>query len=163
MCSSAPPCCLTMASSRSPISPGRGFSFCKVVKALFVKAPRPMVLIPVLQIVVQASAAFTPLQSAAGGLLKVMEIAEVRRCSSFYPHNASRITIGVGQKAARNKEDMAELATTFSKLITMLQGLQNADSCPAALRQRIEMLARSAESCPHQSLRSYADARSQFD
>jgi len=51
-----------------------------------------MVLIPVLQVVVQASAVFTPLQSAAGGLLKVMEIAEVRHCFSFYPQHASPIT-----------------------------------------------------------------------
>ena len=48
-----------------------------------------MVLIPVLQVVVQASAAFTPLQSAAGGLLKVMEIVEVCRRPSLYSYNAS--------------------------------------------------------------------------
>jgi len=51
-----------------------------------------MVLIPVLQVVVQASAAFTPLQSAAGGLLKVMEIIEVRHSFSLYPHNSSLTT-----------------------------------------------------------------------
>jgi len=41
------------------------------------------VLIPILKVVVQASAAFTPLQSAAGGLLGVMKIVEVRLRSSL--------------------------------------------------------------------------------
>jgi len=55
----------------------------QTIKDLFSKAPKPYVLIPILKVVVQASAAFTPLQSAAGGLLGVMEIVEVRLCSSL--------------------------------------------------------------------------------
>jgi hypothetical protein len=40
-------------------------------------------LIPLLQLVVQASAAFGPLQSAAGGLLKVLELVDVRSIFVF--------------------------------------------------------------------------------
>jgi len=49
-----------------------------MIKDLFSKPPKPYVLIPILRVIVQASAAFTPLQSAVGGLLSVMEIVEVR-------------------------------------------------------------------------------------
>ena len=42
---------------------------------------RPSVLIPILKVLVDASTAFTPLNSAASGLLKVVEIFEVRHCS----------------------------------------------------------------------------------
>ena len=70
-----------------PVSPqaGCGLSFLirQTIKDLFSKAPKPSVLIPILRVVVQASAAFTPLQSAAGGLLGVMEIVEVRLRSSL--------------------------------------------------------------------------------
>ena len=66
-------------SSESPTSADCGlFSFCGVFKRLFVKAPRPSVLSPVLRFVVQASLAFPLLQSAAGGLLNVIELIEVR-------------------------------------------------------------------------------------
>jgi len=44
---------------------------------------RPPVLIPILKVLVDASTAFTPLHSAAGGLLRVVEIFEVRHCSSL--------------------------------------------------------------------------------
>jgi len=44
---------------------------------------RPSVLVSILKVLVDASAAFTPLHSAAGGLLKVVEIFEVRHCSSL--------------------------------------------------------------------------------
>src|SRR5882762_4171065 len=46
---------------------------------------RPSVLVPILKIMVQASAIFTPLQSAAGGLLKVIDVVEVRHCYFIYP------------------------------------------------------------------------------
>ena len=36
------------------------------------------VLIPILKVLVDVSTAFTPLQSAAGGLLKVVQVVEVR-------------------------------------------------------------------------------------
>jgi hypothetical protein len=42
---------------------------------------RPSVLIPILKVLVDASTAFTPLNSAASGLLKVAESFEVRHCS----------------------------------------------------------------------------------
>jgi len=52
----------------SPVStqPGCGLSLLipQRIKDLFSKAPKPYVLIPILKVVVQASAAFTPLQSA---------------------------------------------------------------------------------------------------
>jgi len=51
-------------------------SFRKMLKKKL--TPRPAAIIPILQLVVQASAAFTPLQSAAGGLLKIMELVDVR-------------------------------------------------------------------------------------
>jgi len=44
---------------------------------------RLSVLVPCLKALVDASTAFTPLHSAAGGLLKVVEIFEVRHCSSL--------------------------------------------------------------------------------
>jgi len=70
----------------SPVSPqascGLSFLIPQTIKDLFSKAPKPYVLIPILKVVVQASAAFTPLQSAAGGLLSIMEIVEVRFRSS---------------------------------------------------------------------------------
>ena len=44
---------------------------------------RLSVLVPRLKVLVDASTAFTPLHSAAGGLLKVVEIFEVRHCSSL--------------------------------------------------------------------------------
>ena len=44
---------------------------------------RPSVLVSILKVLVDASAAFTPLHSAAGGLLKVVELFEVRHCSSL--------------------------------------------------------------------------------
>src|SRR5258705_2800021 len=44
---------------------------------------RPSVLIPILKVLVDASTAFTPLHSAASSLLKVVEIFEVRHCSSL--------------------------------------------------------------------------------
>jgi len=44
---------------------------------------RPSVLVPILKVLVDASTAFTPLHSAAGGLLNVVEIFEVRHCSSL--------------------------------------------------------------------------------
>ena len=72
--------------SESPVPSNCGlFSFCGAFKGLFTKAYRPsaLVLIPILQIVERASSAFPPLQSAAGGLLNVMEVLEVRR--SFSP------------------------------------------------------------------------------
>ena len=68
----------------SPTPTDTKFSFRKTLKG-FVKVPQPSVLIPVLQVVVQASSAFTPLQSAAGGLLKVIEIVEV----CFSPQSSS--------------------------------------------------------------------------
>jgi len=68
-----------------PVPPDPGFSLRKTVKGLkrLVVAPRPSALVPVLQFVVQVSPAFPPLQSAAGGLLKVIEIVEVRPVFSF--------------------------------------------------------------------------------
>jgi len=81
-----------MSSSASPQADRRRsrrpFHIPKTIKRLFAKAPSP-VLTPVLQIVVAASAAFGPLQAAAGSLLRVMEIVEVCRCSSFYSQNNS--------------------------------------------------------------------------
>src|SRR5258705_3624950 len=41
------------------------------------------VLIPILKVLVDVSTAFTPLQSAAGGLLKVVQVVEVRHCLSI--------------------------------------------------------------------------------
>ena len=46
---------------------------------------RPSVLIPILKAMVQVSAAFAPLQSAAGGLLKAIDVVEVRQCYFLYP------------------------------------------------------------------------------
>ena len=70
-----------------PVSPqpscGLSLLIPQRIKDLFSKAPKPYVFIPILKVVVQASAAFTPLQSAAGGLLGVMEIVEVRLRSSL--------------------------------------------------------------------------------
>ena len=45
---------------------------------------RPSVLIPILNVLVEASTAFTPLQSAAGGLLKVVQVFEVRLIPLWY-------------------------------------------------------------------------------
>jgi len=71
----------------SPVSPqpGCGLSFLipTTIRNLFSKARKPYVLIPILKVVFQASAAFTPLQGAAGGLLGVMETVEVRLRSSL--------------------------------------------------------------------------------
>src|SRR5258705_670418 len=41
------------------------------------------VLIPILKVLVEVSTAFTPLQSAAGGLLKVVQVVEVCHCLSI--------------------------------------------------------------------------------
>jgi len=68
--------------SESPIPSNCGL-FCGVFKSLFAKALRPSTLLPVLDLVVRASSAFPPLQSAAGGLLKIMEVVEVRYCFSL--------------------------------------------------------------------------------
>jgi len=67
----------------SPTSSGCGFlSFRKVFSFRSIrKAPLPSVLPPVLQSLVEASAAFPSLQSAARGLLNVVDTAEVRRLS----------------------------------------------------------------------------------
>ena len=67
----------------------RPFRIPRTVKRLFAKAPSPFVLTPVLKVVVAASAAFNPLQAAAGTLLHVMETVEVRCCFSSYPFNIS--------------------------------------------------------------------------
>ena len=50
---------------------------------------RPLVLMPVLKALVHASSAFSPLQSAAGGLLKVIEVVEVRNYVSLKHHGVS--------------------------------------------------------------------------
>src|SRR5258705_2290895 len=41
------------------------------------------VLIPILKALAEVSATFAPLQSAAGGLLKVVPVVEVRHCVSI--------------------------------------------------------------------------------
>src|SRR5258708_1791558 len=41
------------------------------------------VLIPILKVLVEVSTTFTPLQSAAGGLLRVVQVIEVRHCFSI--------------------------------------------------------------------------------
>jgi len=65
-------------SSDSPVVSHCGLSlFCGLLKGIFVKTLRPSVLLPVLRLVEQASPAFPPLQSAAGGLLNVIELIEV--------------------------------------------------------------------------------------
>ena len=134
-------------SSESPTSAGCGlFSFCRLFKRLFAKAPSPSVLSPLLRFVVQASPAFPPLQSAAGGLLNVIDVIEVRRRSYLRPRTVTSPTaclVCVRQKATQNDGDVEELKTCFSKLRTMLEGpLHNAESCPAGLRERIERFSR---------------------
>ena len=68
----------TIMSSQSPVASYCGlFSFCGLLKSILVKKSRPSVLLPILRLVEQASPAFPPLQSAAGGLLNVIELIEV--------------------------------------------------------------------------------------
>ena len=68
----------TTMSSESPVPSYCGlFSFCGLLKRILVKSSRPSVLLPILRLVEQASPAFPPLQSAAGGLLNVIELIEV--------------------------------------------------------------------------------------
>ena len=70
----------------SPVSSDHQLSFCGAFKGLFCitsrgsnrQHPRPSTLLPILRVVARVSAAFTPLQSAAEGLLNVMETVEVR-------------------------------------------------------------------------------------
>src|SRR5260221_13378726 len=67
----------------SPVSSDYQFSFCGAFKGLFCvtsnrRPPRSSILLPILHVVAHVSAAFTPLQSAAEGLLNVMETVEVR-------------------------------------------------------------------------------------
>ena len=65
-------------SSESPVASHCGlFSFYGLLKGILVKSSRPSVLLPVLRLIEQASPAFPPLQSAAGGLLNVIELIEV--------------------------------------------------------------------------------------
>ena len=106
---------------------------------------RPSVLIPILNVLVEASTAFTPLQSAAGGLLKVVQVFEVRLIPLWYRSILpSFIVPAWGQKTGANKRDVAALEKSLKSLITMLQGpLDNPDRCPPTLRQRINRLFRS--------------------
>jgi hypothetical protein len=91
---------------------------------------------------VQAASAFPPLQSAAAGLLQVIQMVEVRR--SFI--QSYSVSIGVDlseQKSAANADDVAALTTHFSNLAAMLRGpLQSVDACPPTLPQRIENMSR---------------------
>ena len=71
-------------SSESPVTSHCGlFSFCGLLKRILVKKSHPSVLLPILQLVEQASPAFPPLQSTAGGLLNVIELIEVWNRSSL--------------------------------------------------------------------------------
>src|SRR5882762_5301518 len=73
-------------SPESPVASHCGlFSFCGLFKSILVKTSRPSVLLPILRLVEQASPAFPPLQSAAGGLLNVIELIEVWNRSSLTP------------------------------------------------------------------------------
>jgi len=104
---------------------------------------RPSVLIPILKVLVDASTAFTPLHSAASGLLKVVDIFEVRHCS-FLVAQSHLLPACAGQKTAVNKRDIAALLISLSNLVTTLQGpLKSPDRCPPALQQRINTLSRS--------------------
>jgi len=64
------------------------FSFCGAfnLKRL-VKAPRISILTPILRVVVQASTAFPPFQSAAGGLLSIAE--DSASFTTYQPRNSS--------------------------------------------------------------------------
>jgi len=78
----------------APTPSGSGFSFRRALKGLAdITAPRSSDLVPILQLVVQASPAFPPLQSAAGGLLKIMETVQVRR--SFHQFYGILVTVNV--------------------------------------------------------------------
>jgi len=61
-------------------------SFCGLLKGVLVRTSHPSVLLPVLRLVEQASPAFPPLQSAAGGLLSMIELIKVRHRSLFDPN-----------------------------------------------------------------------------
>ena len=92
---------------------------------------------------VQASSAFLPLQTAAGGLLQAVEMFEVR---GFWLLSVFQYLSGLFfcQIDAQNVADIAGLVTTLSNLRDMLQGpLQNAESCPLALHERVQTLSRS--------------------
>src|SRR5882762_5738348 len=88
------------------------FSLGKAVKGL-VSAPPDLMM--VVQAVVQASVAFSPLQSAAGGLLNAIERVQVRL---FSPQSYS-ISMFVGlaeQKAGQNSAELAELSSSLFNL-----------------------------------------------
>ena len=134
----------TTMPSESPTPSGCGLSsFCRSFKNIFIKASRPSVLLPVLRLVEQAAPAFPPLQSAASGLVNVIERTEVRDCFSLQLDNTSLHACAT-QKASRNKMDVVGLQKSFFQLLEMLQGpLSNASTCPLELRERINRLARS--------------------
>ena len=151
---------LSPTTMSSPTISNCGLSFCSVF-ARFTTASRrsSSALIPVLQAIVQASPAFPPLQSASGGLLKIMETMEVCR---FFSQSCDIVlaTHFSTQKAAQNSEDVAELTTVFSNLVTMLHGpLQNVEACTPALRQRIETLSRSLHLFPRSCVSANSDFR----
>ena len=74
-----------LATMSSPIPSYCGLSFCRRFRGLFARAPRASVLVPIMQIVVELSSAFPPLQFAASGLLVVLKTVEVRHHASVVP------------------------------------------------------------------------------
>ena len=102
---------------------------------------RRLNLIPVLELIVQASAAFPPLQSVARGLIDVMGTVEVWLFFSILQYPSS-YWFFVAQMSAQ-LADVAELETVLSQFVTLLNGpLQNGDSCPPALMLHITDLFR---------------------
>jgi len=108
-------------------------------------APEPSALIPILQIMSQVSSAFTPLQSAVEGLLGVIDSVEVR-LSPSQSHSTSLVIGFGGQKAAQNTNDIEELKSSLSDLVSVFQRppLNNAATWSPALRNRVEDLSRLA-------------------
>src|SRR5882762_10299770 len=98
---------------------------------------RQTALIAVLRLVIKASSAFTPLQSAASILLKVLDQVDVWSNFSL-SFRIALIVSNARQKAAQNTEDIAALEDCFSRLLDLLNGpLKDAEACPPALLQRI--------------------------
>src|SRR5258706_15793664 len=90
-------------------------------------------LMTVVQAVAEASTALSPLQPAAGGLLKAIKMVEVW----FFSVESDSISVVVGlaeQKSGQNAADIVELSASFSKLVETLKGpLRDTEACSPAL------------------------------
>jgi len=136
----------------------RPSSFPKTLKGL-ITAP-PSNLITVVQAVVEASMAFSPLQPATGGLLKAIKMVEVCLFSPLSHAVTQRLLVLAGQKAGQNSAELAELSLSLSDLAAALHGPLQEYECSRPLQQRIENLSRLLS--PFHSLLSFVPLTSNF-